>query len=43
MFVAPKDDFPLAVTAGLDRAVHSELPYTRHRRMDARVKPAHDE
>jgi hypothetical protein len=31
------------VTAGLDPAVHSELPHAQNRRMDARVKPAHDE
>jgi hypothetical protein len=31
------------VTAGLDPAVHAEPLRMRTRRMDARVKPAHDE
>ena len=34
---------PAFVTAGLDPAVHTALPHGRSRRMDARVKPAHDD
>jgi len=31
------------VIAGLDPAIHGEPPHSRVCRMDARVKPAHDE
>jgi hypothetical protein len=31
------------VIAGLDPAIHAEVPHLRVWRMDARVKPAHDE
>jgi hypothetical protein len=34
---------PSFVTAGLDPAVHTERRPMRRGRMDARVKPAHDD
>jgi hypothetical protein len=31
------------VIAGLDPAIHANFPQSAHRRLDARVKPGHDE